>query len=888
MGQDAGMVTQPSGTVTMLFSDIEGSTALLSRLGDRYVEALDAQRAILRAAWSRWGGVEMGTEGDSFFVVFDVASDAASAALQAQLDLATHAWPQGERVAVRMGLHTGEPAAHGDGYVGMDVHRAARLASTAHGGQVVVSEATGLLVSGALGDDVRLLDLGHHRLKDIDALEHVFQLCAPDLPADFPPLKSLGTTTNLPRSTTPMVGREAELGELLALSASPDVRLVTLTGPGGSGKTRLGVAVAAALGPTYRDGAYFVPLAAVTSGDAMWASVAEVLGAAGEDRARPQFLHWVRTLRALLVLDNLEHLPGSPTIVGELLDAAEGLDVITTSRRPMHLHGEQEYPVPPLALPKDGGFDQAQRSEAVLLFCQHAALARRGFALTVDNEGDVVALCQRLDGMPLAIELAAARVKLLSPSALLARMDDTTDLAGRHVDRPERQQTLRAAIGWSYDLLPADLQGFFRGLGVFAGGADLDAVGAVSRPDSDVLDAVAELVDASLVGVGDDADGEPRVRMLQTIRDFALERLADAGEGNSTRRLHADYYASLVERLAEEMQHRPVSGRDRFDLEQDNIRAALSWTVGAADATVPSPQQLALGVRICLVMFAYWEKGHAAEARFWHERLLELSGDVDSKNLADLRLSLGALLHVSGDYDASIDALNQALAMARRVGAERTVLFALVMLGEVHVYLGNTEVARNLLNEGLSLARDASDAPRISLALAYLGWLEYLADDTDRAMTRLMEAEEIFRSRHHGAWLASIALMEAAVQLAAGDLEDASRRLHALATDPVLRADSEDMCTVLDQFALLAAAKGHLVPAARLAGAAAELRVQEGVPFPPAEQKHLSRHLAASRAALGTPGWEEAYRAGAGLTLDDALAEAKALHSGPAPAESSP
>ncbi len=183
----------PSGTVTMLFSDIEGSTALLSRLGDRYVEALDAQRALLRAAWSRWGGVEMGTEGDSFFVVFDVASDAASAALQAQRDLATHAWPQGERVAVRMGLHTGEPTAHGDGYVGMDVHRAARLASTAHGGQVVVSEATGLLVSGALGDDVRLLDLGHHRLKDIDALEHVFQLCAPDLPADFPPLKSLGT-----------------------------------------------------------------------------------------------------------------------------------------------------------------------------------------------------------------------------------------------------------------------------------------------------------------------------------------------------------------------------------------------------------------------------------------------------------------------------------------------------------------------------------------------------------------------------------------------------------------------------------------------------------------------------------------------------------------------
>ncbi len=264
------------------------------------------------------------------------------------------------------------------------------------------------------------------------------------------------------------------------LAASPDVRLVTLTGPGGSGKTRLATAVAAALGPSYRDGAYFVPLAAVTSGDAMWASVAEVLGAAGEDRARPQFLQWVRDLQALLVLDNLEQLPGSPTVVGELLDAAQALDIVTTSRRPLHLHGEQEYPVPPLALPKGDGVDEAQRSEAVLLFCQHAALARRGFALTADNEADVVALCQRLDGMPLAIELAAARVKLLSPSALLARMDDTSDLAGRQVDRPERQQTLRAAIGWSYDLLPAELQGVFRRLGVFAGGADLDAVGAVA------------------------------------------------------------------------------------------------------------------------------------------------------------------------------------------------------------------------------------------------------------------------------------------------------------------------------------------------------------------------------------------------------------------------
>ena len=854
----------PSGTVTMLFSDIEGSTALLSRLGDRYVEALDAQRALLRAAWSRWGGVEMGTEGDSFFVVFDVASDAASAALQAQRDLATHAWPQGERVAVRMGLHTGEPTAHGDGYVGMDVHRAARLASTAHGGQVVVSEATGLLVSGAFGDDVRLLDLGHHRLKDIDALEHVFQLCAPDLPADFPPLKSLGTTTNLPRSTTPMVGREAELRELLDLAASPEVRLVTLTGPGGSGKTRLATAVAAALGPSYRDGAYFVPLAAVTSGDAMWASVAEVLGAAGEDRARRQFIQWVRDLQALLVLDNLEQLPGSPTVVGELLDAAQALDIVTTSRRPLHLHGEQDYPVPPLALPKGDGVDEAQRSEAVLLFCQHAALARRGFVLTADNEADVVALCQRLDGMPLAIELAAARVKLLSPSALLARMDDTSDLVGRQVDRPERQQTLRAAIGWSYDLLPAELQGDFRRLGVFAGGADLDAVGAVAGTDGDVLDAVAELVDAALVTVADDADGEPRVRMLQTIRDFALERLTEAGESDATRKWHARYYATLVEQLADQMRQQPVAGRDRFDQEQDNIRAALTWALGSSGvAADPSPQQIAIGVRICVAMFSYWEKGHAAEARPWLVRALELSGDADSEDVARLSLDLGAFHSVMGDYDAAIAAMSRALDVARRISAEERVLAALGMLGEVHTYLGNTDVARDLLTESLDRARNESHLPKVGFALAYLGWLEYLVDDVERGGRHVMEAEQVFRGLRNGAWLATSALMLAAIRLAAGDLDDASRRLHALAVDPVLRADSKTcaLCWTSSPCSPPRTVSSARRPAVRCRRGAAG---PGACPVPARRAGAPGSSPGGGPGALGTPGWDEAYRAGPG------------------------
>ncbi len=337
------------------------------------------------------------------------------------------------------------------------------------------------------------------------------------------------------------------------------------------------------------------------------------------------------------------------------------------------------------------------------------------------------------------------------------------------------------------------------------------------------------------------------------------------------------------------MRQQPVAGRDRFDLEQDNIRAALTWALGGSGvAADPSPQQIAIGVRICVAMFSYWEKGHAAEARPWLVRALELSGDADSKDVARLSLDLGAFHSVMGDYDAAIDAMSRALDVARRISAEERVLAALGMLGEVHTYLGNTDVARDLLTESLDRARNESHLPKVGFALAYLGWLEYLVDDVERGGRHVMEAEQVFRGLRNGAWLATSALMLAAIRLAAGDLDDASRRLHALAVDPVLRADSEDMCTLLDQFALLAAADGELVPAARLSGAAAELRVQERVPFPPAEREHLGRHLAAARAALGTPGWDEAYRAGAGLSLEDALAEAKALHSGPGRAESSP
>jgi predicted ATPase/class 3 adenylate cyclase len=537
-----------AGTVTMLFSDIEGSTALLSRLGDRYGQALSDHRALLRAAFAAWGGREMSTEGDSFFVVFGSAADAVACALAAQRALAGHDWPGGDAVRVRMGLHSGEPTPHEDNYIGMDVHRAARIAATAHGGQVVLSEAA-LEQAGALPAGVSVRDLGFHRLKDIAAPERICQLTGPGLREDFPPLKSLGTRTSLPVPATPLVGRDEDLERLRAAVSRPGMRLVTLTGPGGVGKTRLSLAAAAALETAFPHGVFFVALAAVGDGDVMWKTLASDLDADGEGQSA--VTGYVRDRRMLLVLDNLEQLAGAGQVVAALLAAAPGLVVLATSRGPLHVQGEQEFPVPPLEIPHEAGVGQVTASGAARLFAQQAALVRPGFAITAGNAADVAAVCRRLDGLPLAIELAAARVRLLAPRALLARLRHSLDLATTEAGRPLRQQTLRNIVAWSYDLLTPDAAAVFRRMSIFAGGCDLDALGAVAGTgdgEPDLLEAVAELHDVGLVTVTEDADGEPRLGMLETIREYALERLEADDDPGRARRCRAEYYAGVAER----------------------------------------------------------------------------------------------------------------------------------------------------------------------------------------------------------------------------------------------------------------------------------------------------------------------------------------------------
>ena len=717
----------PAGTVTLLFSNIEGSTALLGRLGERYSEALSEQRALMRAAVSASGGREMEAVGDSFFVVFESAVDAVGCCVAAQRALAGHDWPGGEAVLVRMGLHLGEPAVQEDRYVGLDVYRARRIAAAAHGGQVVLSDVTRQLVESQLAAGVSVRDLGWHRLEDIEAPERIYQLVAPGLPDRFPPLKSLGAPSRLPVPLTALVGRDGELGRVCAALAGPGVRLVTLTGTGGVGKTRLALAAAGSLDQEFPHSVFFIALAAVRDAGVMWQAIADTLDVAGDRPAAGAVTGYLGDRRALLVLDSLEQLGGAAGVVAELLAAASGLVVLATSRRPLHLQGEQELRVPPLQLPRQASVEAVAASGAVRLFVQQAALVRPGFTVTDSNAADVAAICGRLDGLPLAIELAAARARLLAPRALLARLGCSLDLAVPDVGQPSRQQTLRSTIAWSYDLLTPDLAGAFRRAGVFAGGCDLDALAAVAAAEpgpqagSDPLQVAAGLLDVNLITVTEGADGEPRVGLLETIGEFALERLEQGGDLEDARRRHAEYYAGVAERADEQVRGSGpahLAALDRLEAEHDNMRAALAWSLQTpAAGPVPGDRErAATGLRLVQALAWFWYRhGYATEGRRWLERAIDLAAEDGGAPLALLAHSLGILLQQQGEPEAALPLLERSLAIWRDLGDRDQQARELNSLGITHKYLGDLDTARSLLEESAAISRElgsASGSPR--------------------------------------------------------------------------------------------------------------------------------------------------------------------------------
>jgi len=863
----------------MLFSDIEGSTALLDRLGDRYGEALSAQRALVRSAIGSCHGQELGTEGDSFFVVFESARDAVSCCVDAQRALAGHDWPDGVAVRVRMGLHSGEPTRHEDGYVGQDVHRAARIAATAHGGQVVLSDATRHLAQSRLPAGVSVRDLGWHRLKDIEALERIYQLVVPGLPELFAPLKSLGAQSRLPVPLTPLIGRERDLEQVRAALTRPDVRVVTLTGAGGVGKTRLALAAAASLDQAFTHGVFFIPLAAVRDGEVMWKAIAENLdvGADGPDAVTG----YLSDRQALLVLDNLEQLHGAAEVVAGLLAAAPGVAVLATSRRPLHLAGEHELPVPPLRIPAETGVDEVAASGAAQLFVQQADLVRPGFAVTDGNAADIAAICRHLDGLPLAIELAASRLRLLSPHALLARLGRTLDLAAADTGQPSRQQTLRTTIAWSYDLLEPELADAFRRAGVFAGGCDLDALAAIAAagPDAvvgaDPLELAAGLLDVSLITVAEGADGEPRVSMFETIRDYALERLQEAGDLDDARRRHAEHYAGVAERTDEQLRGSGpahLAALDRLEAEHDNLRAALTWSLQTPAAESPvDGERAAIGLRLAQALAYFWYRhGHAVEGRRWLDRAVDLADEEGGAPLGQLAHWLGVLLQQQGEPQAALHVLERSLAIWRDLGDRNQQARELNSLGITHHHLNHFDTARSLLEESAAIAREIGSHMRLAAALTNIGQLESDAENFDRATEVLQEALAIDREQGDMLGVAIDQQSLAGVSLRAGRAPEARVLLSDMADYVISCSDPELLATTLEMCAANAAQLGEALRAASIAGAAEGIRQKTGIPIKQPEM--LEEFLAPARATVAPEEWDAALAAGRALSQQQAAA----------------
>jgi predicted ATPase len=812
----------PTGTVTFLFTDVEGSTRLLHELGERYADALAEHRRVLREAFERHGGVEVDTQGDAFFVAFPKASAALSAATEAcdALD---------GPIRVRMGLHTGEPLVTAEGYVGIDVHRAARIAAAGHGGQILVSQSTRDLA----GSD-SLRDLGEHRLKDLTAPERIYQLGE----ERFGPLKTLHQT-NLPVQPTALVGRERELAEVLLLIRAS--RLVTLTGAGGSGKTRLALHAAAELVEEFKDGIWFVALAALRDPELALATIASTIG------AKEDLIEFLGSRQLLLVLDNVEQLlPAAAAKIAELL-AAPNIRLITTSRERLGVSAEQEYLVPTLPL-----------DDAVALFTARARQLKPSF----EADEHVVEIARRLDGLPLALELAASRVKALMPEQIARRLASTLDLLTTGArDAPERQRTLRGTIAWSYDLLDDREKDLFVRLAAFVGSFDLEAAEHVAEAELDPLEG---LVQKSLLR----QTHEGRFFSLETIHEYAQALLDEASYADELRRRHAGHYVALAEQADPLIRDGPdpvALGRMRH--EDDNCRAALEFLLDEQDAAGALRLVTALG-------YFWFVVGQLREASIWMARALALADEHSTIERARaLNAAAGIATH-AGDGAASRACSEQALAVWRELGETDGIIRSLNELGNVAGRAELFDEAEAYFNQALPLARDHEDPLWLPLLQANIG--EVMLHRRRFAEARALYETALEQSRRYdyGIGLVSSLVGLALIELGEGQPASAAGPLD----DALAKADElgfmEGIGDCLNLTGAFAAAEGAGEEAAWFIGAADA--VDESSGSSRALPAFVRQLVEASRSHLGEAPFDAARQTGSSTTAEAAVTAAHA------------
>ena len=874
-----------TGTVTFLFTDIEGSTRLLQSHGERWSAILSRHQELLRSAFAAQGGVEVGTEGDSFFVTFPTAPGALAAALAAQRALAAESWPEDAEVRVRMGMHTGDASFGTEGYVGLHVHRASRIASVGRGGQVLLSDTTRSLVREALPEGVELRDLGVHRLKDLDRPERLWQLVVPDLQSEFPPIASLDAIpNNLPTRLTTFLGREREIAEISALLS--ESRLLTLTGPGGTGKTRLSLEVAGRSLAEFPGGVFFVELAPITEPELVPATIGQALGLPdrGGRSSVDRLIDHIGDRRMLLVLDNFEQVVDAAPSVSALLLACPNLAVLTSSRSILHVSGEQEYPVPPLGLPDPAHLPpltQLSQFESVALFIERARSVKPDFDVTNENAPAVAEICVRLDGLPLAIELAAARIRIFTPQSMLSRLEDRLGLlAGGARDLPERQQTLRGAIAWSHDMLDDPDKALFACLSVFVGGAGLESVERVcgSEVPRDVLDALGSLVEKSLVRQSEGIGGEPRFGMLETIREFALEQRIERGHGDGLRERHAELFTMLAEAWAGRVMASDKGATlDRVEQDHDNLRAALAWAIetGAAETAM----------RLGSALWRFWQmRGYLEEGLERLDQTLALPHSRDHpERRADALSAAAGVAYWLADSDHSRKLYEEEIEARRALGDKRGLaeaLYGISFTWSIRGLLGEENAeAIGQINEARDLFREIGDdagVGRCEWALANVAWGAGRLPEAKRHGLEALEVFEAIDDRFMVGWVTyTLGLGElnehAAEPGAAEHLEDARRWLRQALDIFAEAQDVSGYTLVLDAVAVLALRDGDRARAARLSGAVVKLERTSGTGLNQWNRDLLSFDPAELKA---DPSLADAWAAGEAMTADEAVAYA--------------